>query len=338
MKRIFLQYLALGVIVVFSAACEKIIDYNYDSTEEGIAVGCVINPDSLFSVHLSQSISIIDNSEIQDITDMEVDIFEDDVFIETLTHVEEGNYTSNNFYPSEGKTYKLKINAGDEISATSIIPEPVQVTRVDTSHLEAANWFTAQLTFTDPEGVSNYYRASIRQRAEVYIFENNVHVYTASISQQTTIDPRNSSFLNSMGILADGNPIDELIINKYIIFSDLLIDGQTHTLNLKTPYYFPEKIENVVDNIDPGQIPDQYTYFIDWYLDIYLLTLSEDYFLYLKSKNLHDVLSNNIFFEPMGIISNINNGIGIFGSYASSKKSFPVVINNKYNMNKNPPD
>jgi hypothetical protein len=323
------EYLWLGLLALLALSCERILDYDTGDYEPEVAVNSVINPDSLFTVHLSLSTSILDTSDIQNLTGQQIEVYEDDQQVETLMHSYDGYYCSGTLYPEEGRTYELKIHAANtELTASTTVPVPVEIMNADTLFINATNWFVIQVTFADPPGESNYYQISLLPRAEVYIYLEGSHVYTASLTRQSVIDTRYSSFLHSMGILPEESPIEEIIINKYGIFSDQLIDGETFTLNAKTPFYFPADIEKIID-IDPDTIPQGVTYKIDWYMDVYLLSLNRPYFDYLKSKNLHDVVADNVFFEPMGIISNINNGIGIFGSYASSRKSLPIVVHPK---------
>jgi len=323
------RYLWLGLLALLVVSCEKVLDYDTGDYEPEVVVNSVINPDSLLTVHLSQTISILDSSEIQNITDRQIEVYEDDQRVETLTHSHDGYYLSAGIYPEEGRTYKLKIPAsGGEVSASTTVPVPVEILSADTRFIDVTNWFVVKVTFADPPGEPNYYQISLLPRAEVYVYLDGSHIYTASLTRQTVIDTKYSSFLHSMGILPEGSPIEDILINKYGIFSDQLIDGETCTLNAKTPYYFPGKIEQIID-INPDTIPEGVTYQIDWYMDVYLQSLSRSYFDYLKSRNLHDVVAGNVFFEPMGIISNIRNGIGIFGSYAGSRKSLPIIVHTK---------
>jgi hypothetical protein len=51
-------------------------------------------------------------------------------------------------------------------------------------------------------------------------------------------------------------------------------------------------------------------------------TLSKEFFLFSRSLEQQDLVQDNPFAEPVPVYSNVAGGLGIFGSAASSGKSF----------------
>jgi hypothetical protein len=96
------------------------------------------------------------------------------------------------------------------------------------------------------------------------------------------------------------------------LITDDLFNGKEFVFKISTGFY-----RRVVPEQDEPK--DIATNDNNEYIILNLQTLSKDMYLYLKSKESAEQVLNNFFTEPVQIYNNINNGIGIFGSYANNE-------------------
>lgn len=94
--------------------------------------------------------------------------------------------------------------------------------------------------------------------------------------------------------------------NQYGIFSDELINGKEYELNFYQSTGYSDEYEF---RPELGEFRD-YT--------IILQSITRDMFLYLKSIDLQEFNDDLPFTEPVPIYNNVENGLGIFGSYSSA--------------------
>ena len=103
------------------------------------------------------------------------------------------------------------------------------------------------------------------------------------------------------------------------MFSDELINGKEYELkfsdfNALNHVSYQEDRQNRPN-------PEKVVYLI------HLQEVSSDYYLFVKSMDAANKTGGNPFVEPVQVLSNIENGIGLLGSYTSSK---PYVIEINY--------
>jgi hypothetical protein len=107
--------------------------------------------------------------------------------------------------------------------------------------------------------------------------------------------------------------------NGYDIFTDVLFNGSTYNLtftdrNLKEVKFLPQYVEFE----HRYSFPDRVVYHIE------VQQLTYEYFMYLKTRNAYNNNDDNPFMEPIQIFSNIENGTGILGSAAITKRVVEV--------------
>ncbi len=302
MRRI-VKYSVWVVLIVISWSCEKIIDFNSDDVRAKMVINSVLCPDDLLVVSLMESNSVLGDNTYTSLDDRTVQVFKDNSLIETLIYGNNGNYFSENIYPTVGESYDLKVlnNGEEELTAKATVPIPIEIISVDTEMVKNDTWVELFITFKDPVNAGNYYKLSLEEKIKKDHSLVKGSANNDSLVSYKWIDLDQNAFLSSMGAVPNDGIVQDITFNKYYIFSDQIIDGKTFTLRVSTPIRLP-------DNNEP------------YSMVVNLQSLSEDYFYYLKSKTLYDALSNNSFVEPIGIMSNINNGMGIFGAMAPSKK------------------
>lgn len=154
----FLTFLSL--IVIYS--CEKVIDIDLNSKSPQIVIEGNIedNPGSCL-VTLSQTVNFNESNNFPEVTGAIVEICDDSGNSEILTETSAGIYTSSDFYGTQGRTYTLSVSfASMNYLATSYMPAPVSIDTLTiiTSQTPKEQNRTIYVNFTDPVGVTNYYR------------------------------------------------------------------------------------------------------------------------------------------------------------------------------------
>jgi len=291
--------------IFFSCTKEVVIDIPQEKPK--IVVYSTIVPFTIpipkpLGIKLQSSLHTFDNSP-SNINDAHVLYFENDILKDTLEYNESLNKynfaNSISDYPIAGNTYSLKIQkAGYEtISATTKIPSKVTIT--DTAIIpiayidETDNCFSEiSLTFTDPADEINFYEIAVSVPA--FNYDSTKDFY--ELSSYDNIITSESYYPSLIRFDVD-KP-------KYLLFNDKSINGKEYTLRV---YYSPPQRE------------EDERYIANHYITVHLRNVTADYYKFKTSMIQH--LYNNeedILYgmgEPINIISNINNGYGLFAGF-----------------------
>lgn len=286
-----LIFLIISLIPFIS--CRKVLDIELPSKDGKIVINSFFNNNEQLTVNISKSLHILDNVESKLLNDAIVNIYEDNVFKEKLTNINNGNYITN-FIPSKGKTYKVSVSYSslkDAYSENSI-PATTNIISVDSSTVYSTNnsgingngesnpQYQLKIKFKDPESIKNYYSLKLYHKNQGYIYKN------------TNYQDYYPMYFSSNDLI-----IESWQFNETAYFSDDFIDG---------------KVYEIIINIDKYNLP-----YIDNEVIIELNSVSKEYFLYCKSYNLYQSVNNNPFSEPVQVFNNIENGFGIFAGYSS---------------------
>jgi len=305
MKKIL--YLTLIYLVVVFSSCKREIPISVDDLDLKFVMNGSFMKDSLILVSLSKTVNILYSFDkpLPRITDATLKLYKNDVFVENLTHINNGVYIST-VVAEYGYEYKVVYeNNNKMIVGKCKIPfaekfKNIRYIRFD----ELSHSHLLEIKIDDPSDKKNY-----------YIFE----AYTLdSIFDYDTLGNITGGYLYK-------NPAyvtiqEESILNVYnsvywypyisggIMFSDDLFDGTLFTINfnLSTNNYY---YENVPDSVE-----------------VYLIThsINEDLYNYLSSYQEYLDAEGGFFVEPVNVFSNIENGIGVFGSTIFTLDSMKV--------------
>lgn len=290
--------LVLGFV---AASCEKAEDVvDFPIVTPKLVANCFFQPDSAWNIHVSKSLSVLDNADIKVVEKATVLLYEDGVFLDTakldpITHF----YTLSSNYPQRGKEYSIEVKAPGftQIEASDIIPAPIPIEdlsmRLTDSVLSYDEYsgqyygtlkYEISLTFTDPPGEDNYYQLSGYWLEKLQDWSDTT-IYTI--------------YRNDIWWSDNNQPILEETNNNYFLFSDKLISGQH--------FKFVAEFED-------------YSYFSGKTYYFELKSLSEAGFSYKKTAALFQINQGNPLVEPVQIYNNIENGFGIFSGYCPSSK------------------
>lgn len=302
MKKIII--ISVAVILTLSS-CEKKLDIDLPEGQKHIVVNGIINPENLIEVRLSKSQNILDNDDIQNLTDAEIKLYKNDEFVEILIHTDTGLYTSSVF-PEINADYKLTVDYPglNSVSAVNTLKYPVNILSVDTifemriedyglGYIDTVYEVQFQIKIQDEGNRSDYYFLGLSSLQPVYDLINNELVLVG-------YEEVNEWFESNDHVFRGYN--DDFILNgiQGKVFTDELFNGIEYTVNVTVQYYTYNEFEY-------KQIPLSYY--------IKLLTVNEDIYRYITSYNLNQNSKYDPFSQPVQIFTNIENGLGLFSGY-----------------------
>ena len=341
------------------SSCETPMEFKGEQSDPMLVVNAFLTPDSLVKVHVSASrFFLLSNRPFQMIDDAAVSLTQagNTYFLENIG----GGYYISTKKLDENEELHIEVskNGFKTVSSTTGFPTPVPIATVELveeriermPQLVFTNWIDGveykdtiintvrnysifNIKFSDPPNVENFYRLFIR---------TNLYYKDEMYNRTTQIYFDMNEFLNEFS----GNVNDVILLDEYYSpyyeFSDITFDGKELSVSFDTDFYSQEVLKPDTNSI-LYQLKDTYGWYgrqwEDWnfyysrYLSgiafarpikreivVELQSLSQDYYLYLRTRNLSEQAADfgNIFGEPIQIFNNIRNGIGILGSYTSS--------------------
>lgn len=192
----------------------------------------------------------------------------------------------------------------NKLHASAIIPDSPQIVSVDTTTIYRTTsgvkkkYLRYDLKIKDKDRNDNFYRIKI----------DGAYHYQSSYWNEFEFWTYITRFRSDDAILNNGNPEnidnDDLSIvtfppNYYGIFTNTMFKGQEYILKFYVEY--PNFLYE--EEYDKG------------YLNIALQMISSDLYKYYSSVQRYRYLDEYQMTEPVKIFSNINNGLGIFGTY-----------------------
>lgn len=295
--------LFLGSCALFFLACEETIEPNLNIPDPQLSVSANLAFGEFVEVRLSSTQTIFETQPVGVIANARVDLFVDGVFTERLPFLARGGrldsiYRSQKVLPEVGRTYNLEITAPnfEPIFASTSIPDTVpfalmvhNVEEMDgRENTESSVSYRVAIDYLDPPGQANFYQLDFYQE----FIEFNV------IDKDTSFTGLNSYPLifNSLG---DNNNYLPAVTGGLLIedkpFSGPLIFDLSIPINRKT-----QKLGRLVAE---------------------LRTVSEEYYQYYASVSRQQNSGNGGINTPVFIISNIENGVGVFAGYNTSRAS-----------------
>ncbi|GHV08326.1 hypothetical protein FACS1894160_2430 [Bacteroidia bacterium] len=276
------------ILLILFTSCTSDADFNIPANRGKLVLNSLITPDEPIVVDISASIPITETIYPK-IKDAIVLLYENDVFIDTLTYADDRKYKTD-YIPKAGATYTLVVNAPgyNQISATDIVPKLTMkaenLTSVSyeypTIYKDHNVMGTLDFDLTDDSATElNYY--------EIQVFDTfswGGEVYRATpgywVSNEVVSLPEDGPHIGSL-----------LFTNK--VFQGKTVHFSIFVAREKCPYIKIRKIS-----------PAYYEYKNAWYLhDYYKTWRTED----------DDVLFKG---EPIKMFTNVEGAYGIFASYS----------------------
>lgn len=288
------KYSTLFFSLLFCSAlflgCEKEVPFDSDNETSKLVLNSLFTPDSIWSVHVSRSLSVLDNGDLDSVFDATVTITDDIGSPAILLHHNlAGFYIADSARPIPNRTYTLNASAPtyEPVSATNAIPGAVQILNLDTTFIynpDSSVDLKVSITFNDPAGLANFYLVEMI-RYDTISFGMDTIGYSFP-EYMTCTDPNietESEFDN---------------VYRYLLFKDSSFDGQEYTLDFE--------VENFIHDNSGGGGNFKAS------ASLNLISSSEAFFNYRRSYLAYQRVDGNPFAQPVQVYTNVEGGYGIF--------------------------
>ncbi len=309
-----MKYGLLNIIIAFillsMTACETVVNIHISETDKQIVVNGLFDQTAPLELSITESISPYnENIDIQDLTQSEVALYENAIFIEYMTYhrapgAESGNYYST-LIPHPGNNYSIEITdpVYGKVKALSGIPTEVIISK------SWANWtpwgedtlnvirFNFEFELDDPPEENYYYltigcpllKPDTTGGAYVIFDYQYAQIYSADIA----------------------NP--QLYLKNGWLFTDVNFNGTKYLISGTATMYV-----NPCCDYDPDVIINKKE------LYVFLENLSQEAHNFHSSYAQRLSIQNDFYAEPSSIYSNIDNGNGIFGGSSLTEIQIPI--------------
>jgi len=313
-----ITYSFLAFLLILFSSCEDwfetTADLDVPIPESKIVVNSILNDDRPFIATISHSIPVLDERYIYNgetrITNATVEVFEGEEFLTALEFYEVLNvanayygdnlYAAPDFSPEIGKEYTIKVSAPgyESVQAVGLIPNPVEIDDIELTDIDylslagEGDYSEYTLSFTDEPSVENYYYIRVFE-CDQYDNCNSWCLFSLdAVFGASNDDP------------FAGSEIDcKRGIDSY--FRDLTFSDLEKKLE-----FFVDR--NLVNQINSGKN-----------IELFLGTISKDFYLYSRSVDFQGSNRDNPFAEPVQVYSNVENGYGFFGGASQSRIALP---------------
>ena len=306
MKKIFLFFLVLTITIT---SCKKIRDDLLPVGTTKLYCQSILNPDSSIRVYVGKTTDIL-NNEPAYIDDATVLLYENNIFIDTLSHESNGKYFST-IKPAIGEKYTIKVIKDCILSASTTVPDSTALIEPEiefpTGYDAVNQEYYGNLTFTidDNPSIENFY--------EVVIFYKSFYAPDNEYYYSYLNNPNYSIVVPDPIVKNEG---DWDYFPATIFFSDKLFNGKKQAFSFSTvttKRYLPDGSSNSNALKDDGYI--------------LLRSISKDYYLYRKYYTRHaynsgihqDAIQNMLFTgEPLDMYTNVSGGLGVVAALSST--------------------
>jgi hypothetical protein len=171
---------------------------------------------------------------------------------------------------------------------------------------EYRTWLT-KIRFQDPPEEENYYRLVVRRSSGTYSGDKYMPFSAefpviVSEDMEVWIDTEDPLLVPTEENSLFGSDVP----NTFSIFSDELISGKEYEL---------------VFNILQADPPIDTSYHEFLHIKLELQSISRDLYMFLLTFSAHSTLEGDFLSEPVMVYSNVDNGLGVFGTSVPSRFS-----------------
>lgn len=329
------------LLTVLYASCMRDVVLKLDPVSPLLVLNASITPDREAAAFLSQSWFLLDSVPEYELPDKDVhiNVYVNDAFCGVMQRSDnpaagtgyKGQYKLPGYYVKAGDKVKLEaeVPGFDPVEARTIIPQKTEIVSLDTTLFLNTNHLQTYLTLHDNPSERNYYRLVVERLLECHKGDSVMWVSTFNNDDWTrhsvsgdTIDLGNNYFYNLS--LTYDDPVFQPDIPSLDysgahfrgIFSDDLFNGKEYAVT----YSFTPDKSFVTDTLS-----------VAVHYDIHLLSISEDYYNYLKVLRNFSIMSLgdadlNGMLEPTATYSNVTDGFGVVTGYQRSTRRITMPV------------
>lgn len=339
MKQVYKLFALLLLIFACFISCEKDIEFKGDVTDPMLVMNALLTPDSVVSLHLSQSRFVLGEiAPFNYVDNAKVSLFVNGELKEQLSHIENGIYKGS-YFPKTGDEIKIEIT-GDQfnkLTSRAVIPGKPHVAVTDSTvtireeeytnpyQSNTVTKFTSrnlqlQLKLTDPAHEENYYYVNASQ----YLFDEGLLISERKLDiklsevLKNNISDSGNLFQDLFGDEGEESKTDNLFSDVFMDGKDIIFDFSLYDTLESATYVDGEMVD------DGNNYGKELT--VEYIIEIG--EISKDMYQYLisgnKALNAEDY---GPFTEPVMIHTNVENGIGILGAYNTYRFSSRFTSN-----------
>lgn len=301
--------LTFAALILMASTCERPVDLTVEEPDPMLVVVSNFSDQRVLQVQVSKNIDALNGANIEYVRDANVELFEEDQFIERLNLIDPEDkppfYTTYELKPKVGVRYTIRVEVANfkTIIAQSSIPPQIQIQNIEASNVSIIHGsdnikdyeYDISLSFIDPARSKNFYHLKFYQQIHKFELRMQERFITHSALKEISFSPVN-----------DNN--DQLAYFRGgVLFADGLLDGQSIS------YSFPLRSSIRSDNELLGKVYAE------------LRAVSEEYYLYHSSLSRQRGNLGVPFTEPVIVYDNIENGQGIFAGYSASLDSTSII-------------
>ncbi len=284
MKR--LVYLIFPLALV---SCEKEIPLNAEVTDPKLVLNCGFEEGEPWEVHVSQSLSVIDNGNLSGVDGATVNILDNNgTLLETLNDDGNGYYSSTSLVGASGTGYKLTVSKSGftSIESSDIVPSIPVINYKDTVSGTYLGEDVFEITFdiNDPAGSNDHYLIQAIGYEDDGFGNTNEYQLWFNVNAPEFENTSPEEY-NQIAFLKDGQ-----------------FNGSNYEITIRADGWVAES------NLDS--------------ISVYVSSCTEAAYNYAWSYDRYQSTSGDPFSQPVQVYSNVTNGFGIFAGY--STRSFAV--------------
>ncbi|MDD3741657.1 MAG: DUF4249 domain-containing protein [Bacteroidales bacterium] len=306
--------LYISVFSTIHSSCTKEIEIDIPPSKPKLVVYSTFVPftppqPKNFEVKVYATAHIFDTVKYP-IRDAIVQLYKNNEFYDTINFYPECDcYTiPEMFFAEIGDEYSLIVERDgfETVTASSYIPSKVEIQDTIVTPIAYIDEFGSafsevEFSFVDPADEVNYYEIAISDIS--FDYEENSDFYEISTSD---------NLITSQSYYPDLIRFD-VPFPRSLLFSDSGINGQKHTLKV---YYYPGRYICEISWIPQHYITVHFRNVTKEYYDFKTTSIQQSY------AKREDILYG--MGEPVNVISNIENGYGIFSGFNNDFESFRI--------------
>ena len=300
-------------LIIIALGCEKDITLEVPNVNSVLVVNGIISPSDGVVVDVSSSTRPSIANGIKGIKDAQVNIYEDDHFMGSLSFIPFDNayldnpksyYRNTTLKPSAGKSYRIEVSHSDynDVAGTTTIPDiGVKPPKLEFLGNDQEGRYQFSVDIEQIDEGKQYYSMILTNRRTPYQIVEGEKLY-----QENNVDTvyQVFSFAGS-----DQNDIINTGFDSYRPSTEFF----SNTFSDESFNHGRAKI--IIEAFGLSYSTDSDDFGLSQELSIQLRQISFDFFEYLRTLSIQETVANDPFASEVVVYNNIENGLGNFGGF-----------------------
>jgi len=276
-----------SLLALLFFACTSDADLGQLPNEQKLSLYGLISPDSLICIRLSATVPITQTT-FPEIENARIQLYENDVLIGALAYRSEREYVIN-YFPKAGKSYTIIAEVDGFPSIKSVETLPANIEKIE----------IGRVSYQYPTGMLEDY---IVGTAEFDLIDDSKE----TVNYYEILFPTSTFSIYSDAFSYDSSK--DFMYKKSFLFTNRSFAGKSLHFSIQAGYnYWPVPCARItIRKVSPAY----YAYKTTWYEH-------QNNQMGFGNDFLRDLFFMN---SPVNMYSNIENGFGIFASYAETVK------------------